>query len=214
MRSSTILSFGLSLVSLATATTSDGPAIKALLATLGTNMGTIEKSIGAVTEANIAEQVPTILKNIETLDTAIFDSAKQIKGTKALGILDLTSLASAIPPIQKSAQSLLTAVVGKRNIMVKANQVDALAGGLKKMEAGLLALNTALVTQLPPNLAASIPKGISNIEGANIDQAKLQDTLFEVGLAVFKGKDAQVAVSGSIWPLEKAAAKREIAFKA
>lgn len=70
------------------------------------------------------------------------------------------------------------------------------------MQSGISTLTSALLTQLPANLAAQIPKvGPSLPEGANLDTVKLQDTLFEVSLAVFKGTDTPVMVSGSIWPL-------------
>lgn len=92
------------------------------------------------------------------------------------------------------------------------------------MQAGIQTLTGALLTQLPANLAGQIPKaGLNLPEGANLDSAKLQDTLFQVTLAVFKGADTQVMVSGSIWPLTegKAAApaaappaKREVEFEA
>lgn len=91
---------------------------------------------------------------------------------------------------------------------MKGNQVDILGAGLKKSQAGIVALQDALVTQLPASLASQVPKGGPALPaGANLDNAKLQDMLFEVGMAVFKGIDTQVKVSGSIWPLvdEKAA---------
>ncbi|QDS75801.1 hypothetical protein FKW77_000166 [Venturia effusa] len=220
MRASTILSFGLSLVSLTTAATADGPAIKALLATLNTHIAAIDKHLVGITESSLPTQVPIIVKQIDTLNSELVDSANQIKATKALNVIDLTSLASSIPPINKAAQGLVSTLLTKRTVIVKGNQVDTLGNSLKKMQSGVLALSTAMLTQLPTNLAAQIPKaGPTLPEGTgNLDQAKFQDTFFEVGLAIFKGVDQQVLVSGSIWPLgeSKAAApaKRGVEFKA
>lgn len=204
MRVSTILSLGLSLVSLTTAApaTADAPAIKALLGTLNTNIAAIDKNVVAITEANIATQAGVVIKSIETLNAALIESANQIKATKALGLVDLASLASSLTPIQKSAQGLLSTIITKRTIIVKGKQVENIGAGLKVMQSGISTLTSALLTQLPANLAAQIPKvGPSLPEGANLDTVKLQDTLFEVSLAVFKGTDTPVMVSGSIWPL-------------
>lgn len=86
--------------------------------------------------------------------------------------------------------------------MVKGNQVEPLAAELKKIQGGLLGLGDAMSGQIPTAIAEKIPKHEVPAGLANADLKKFVDVMFDVGIAVFKGQDAKVDVTGStIWPL-------------
>ncbi|QDS71509.1 hypothetical protein FKW77_004856 [Venturia effusa] len=211
-----------SLASLATAgetQTMDGPAIKSFISNMSNQVATIDKIIAGMTDANIATQAPALIKTMDTLNNAMMTGATQIKSSKALGVFEITSLGSSATPLITSSMSLLNNIIAKRPVMVKGNQVDALAAQLKKEQAGLVAIEEAMQTQIPASIAAQMPKGANGgampAGLANLDRKKLVDVVFDVGIALFKGEDVKVDVAGaSIWPMAGKSGKRGVEFAA
>jgi hypothetical protein len=203
MQGKYLLSLGLvSLTMAAQDAAMDAPAVKALMSTLNSGFTNVDKAIQAINEVNVATQVPTVVVSMDTLNKALIDGSARLKSSKALGILDMSSLSSSMSPIQKTMTSLLSDLIAKRPIIVRGNQVEALGQGLKKQQAGFMALQEAFMTQIPAAMAGQIPKGGAMPSvNSNIDGAKLEDLMYDVVLAVFKGTDTTVKVSGSIWPL-------------
>lgn len=199
----------------------DGPAVKAFISTISGQISSVDKIIAGLTDANVAAQAPILMTNMNTLNEAMLSGATKIKASKALGIFELSGLATSAMPLVPSLMGLLNDVIAKRPVMVKANQVDALAVALKKEQTGLLALGEALGGQVPASIASQIPKfagGATVPPGlANVDVNKFVDMVFDVGIALFKGQDAKIEVTGStIWPMAKGAktAKRGVEFSA
>lgn len=216
MQFKTLLS--LSLASLAMAANEaamDGPAVKAFISTISGQIASVDKIVVGLTDANVAAQAPILITNMNTLNEAMVAGASKIKASKALGIFELGGLAGTAMPLVPSLFGLLNDVIAKRPVMVKANQVDTLAVALKKEQTGLFALMEALGGQIPPSIAAQLPKPAGGASGmANIDVNKFIDMVFDVGIAVFKGQDAEVKVTGStIWPMAKGG-KRGVEFSA
>lgn len=210
-----LLGLGFSLASLTTATQGtamDAPALKSLFTTLSTNLEAVDKAVQAITDANVATQIPLIVKDMETLNTALLTNTETLKKSTALGILDITSLTSSIAPMQKTMLTLMTDIISKRSIIVKGNQVEALGAGLKKQQVGFDALQDAMLTQLPQQLVGNVPKA-SDIKGFNVDMKLFQDLMFDIVIAVFKGTDSDVKVKASLWPMP-AGAKRAVGFEA
>jgi hypothetical protein len=181
----------------------DAPAVKALMSTLATSFANIDKAILAISEANVATQVPLVVASMDSLNKALIDGSSKLKSSKALGILDMSSLSSSMTPVQKSMTSMLTDVIAKRPIIVKGNQAETLGKGLKKQQAGFMAMQEAFMTQIPSSMSAQAPPKSAGgaMPDVNIDGTGLEDLMFDVAMAVFKGTDTTVKVSGSIWPL-------------
>jgi len=210
------LCFTLGLASLATAVQMDGPAVKGLLAAINTGIQNLDKAVLAITDANVATQAAEVNAQITNLNKAMIEQSTKIKSSKALGLLDITSLLPSALPLQGSITKLLTDILAKRVIIVKGNQSERLIKGVQILQGGAFALQESLLTQVPSNLASQIPKGgaalaiPAGLETFNI--AKLADLVFDIVIAVFKGADTTIKVSGNVWPLP--GAKRSVTFKA
>jgi hypothetical protein len=207
------LCFTLGLASLATAVQMDGPAIKGLLVTINTGIQNLDKAVLAITDANVATQVAEVTAQITNLNKAITEQSTRIKSSKALGLLDISSLVPSAAPLVGSITKLLTDVLAKRVILVKSNQSEHLLKGLKILKGGSFALQESLLTQVPSNLASQIPKALAIPAGLEtVNLVKVEDLVFDVVIAAFKGTDTTIKVSSSVWPLP--GAKRSVTFKA
>lgn len=213
--------FALSLAPLAMAAqqaTMDGPAIKAFISTMQGQISAIDKIVTGMTDANIATQTPLLITNINSINEALITGSTSIKSSKALGVFEIGGLASSASPLIQSSLGLMNNVISKRAVLVQGKQVEPVAVELKKLQKGVVALQDAMGGQLPPSIAAQLPK-VAVPGLANLDVKKFTDMMFDVGIAVFKGEDAKVEVTGStIWPLlgGKAVkpAKRGVEFSA
>jgi hypothetical protein len=181
------------------------PEVKALLSTMNSGFEKVDSAIKAITEANVATQVPLVITAMGSLNTALLESSTKLKSSKALGILDMSSLSSSAGPIQKTMNTLITDVLAKRGIIVRGNQADAIGKGLRTQQAGFTSLMDAFQTQIPSQMAGQVPKGsaapASLPAGVNIDEAQMGDLMYDIAIAVFKGTDTSVMVKGTIWPL-------------
>jgi len=197
------LYFALGFASLTTATQMDAPAVKSALTSIAASVGNVDKAVNAITEANIATQVIEVTAQITKLSQELISAGAKLKGTKALGIFDIASLSSAATPLQQASMQLMTDVIAKRTIIVKGKQAEPLFKSFKQMQNGTSALLESFLTQIPSQFAAQVPKGETSAvpAGFNFDAAKLQDLVFDITLAVFKGSDTTVKVSGGLWPL-------------
>jgi hypothetical protein len=183
------------------------PEVKALLSTLNSGFEKVDSAIKAITEANVATQVPIVVTAMGSLNTALLESSTKLKSSKALGLLDMSSLSSSAGPIQKTMNTLLTDIIAKRGVIVRGNQADALGKGLRTQQTGFTALMDAFQTQIPSQLAGQVPKGGAPVTtGVNIDSAQMEDLMYDVAIAVFKGTDTSIMVKGTIWPLPGGAA--------
>jgi hypothetical protein len=211
MQFKAFLAFGLA--SLTLAVELDGPAVKNALKAIDSGAAALDQAIQGITTANVATQVDVVVAKMSALNQAMIDTSARLKSTKPLGIMDITSLSTPMTAISKTLESLMKDILAKRTIIVKGGQADKLGLGLKKNQNGFGVFSEALMTQVPSNFAAQMPKGgNTNLPaGLNINANKASDLMFDIAMAIFKGSDTTVKVSGAIWPL---AAKRSVEFNA
>ena len=203
--------FSLAIAGLSTAATMDGPAVKGLLNSMNTAILNLDKSINAITTANVATQVEDINAKLTDLNKAISNSAARLKSSKPLGITDVFSLSTPLLNGGKSMTTLLNDLMAKRTIIVNSGQADKLGRGLKSIKKGLAALSEAMPSQIPANL---MPKGGASLSPNKNQLApgagdKLMDVMFDIIIAIFKGGETKITIPAGILPLKGAKAPKK-----
>jgi hypothetical protein len=170
------------------------PAIKASLGTLKSDFQKLDSLFNAITTSNVGSQLETINKHLKKMNT---DATSQTKKLTSSGEIKMNELLSFLnSKTQTEWMTLLTDLVGvanttitdvgkKRDIIKASGKADTIAEGLRLQKDSILKIWDASLTQFP-----GIVKGMFGLSGGSSGKGKGKGKTSKSGKSGKSGKSS------------------------